>query len=238
MRAIKCEICGGTDIIKQDGLFVCRYCGAKYSPEEVRKLAGTVRIDRTGETENCMTLARRFLHENNYPKAEEYFELVLRNDPNNLEAVYFLPFCTAMKSNLMMLEYAAAGFRQSLNTVFTAIGETDGEERIRRTYTELVFSNTLYFCSHQYHSAANAYPAIAKDPSMTVCFRAVNRGMQEIASIYAFLETTLRDRYPEDRELRGKVQKDELAFYDAVGKYIMKPIQLMKEKKRLKREMK
>ena len=85
MRAIKCEICGGTDIIKQDGLFVCQYCGAKYSPEEVRKLAGTVRIDRTGETENCMTLARRFLHENNYPKAEEYFELVLRNDPNNLE---------------------------------------------------------------------------------------------------------------------------------------------------------
>ena len=73
---------------------------------------------------------------------------------------------------------------------------------------------------------------------MTVCFRAVNRGMQEIASIYAFLETTLRDRYPEDRELRGKVQKDELAFYDTVGKYIMKPIQLMKEKKRLKREMK
>ena len=160
------------------------------------------------------------------------------NDPNNLEAVYFLPFCNAMKTNLMTLEYAAAAFRQSLNTVFTAIGETDGEERVRRTYTELVFSNTLYFCSHQYHSAANAYPAIAKDPSMTVCFRAVNRGMQEIASIYAFLETTLRDRYPEDRELRGKVQKDELAFYDTVGKYIMKPIQLMKEKKRLKREMK
>lgn len=238
MRAIKCEICGSADVVKQNGLFVCQYCGARYSVEEVRKLIGTVRIDRTEDTENYMTLARRFLHENNYAKAEEYFELVLRNDPNNLEAVYFLPFCNAMKTNLMNLEYAAAGFRQSLNTVFTAIGESDSDERLIGTYTDLVFSNTLYFCSCQYHSAAKAYPAIAKDPAMTVCFRAVNRGMLEIASVYAFLETTLRDRYPESLGLLQRVQKDELSFYEAVGKYIMKPIPLMKEKKRLKREMK
>ena len=33
MAMIKCEMCGITDIIKQDGVFVCQSCGIKYSPE-------------------------------------------------------------------------------------------------------------------------------------------------------------------------------------------------------------
>lgn len=37
MAMIKCEMCGSTDIIKQDGVFVCQSCGIKYSPEEAKK---------------------------------------------------------------------------------------------------------------------------------------------------------------------------------------------------------
>ncbi len=33
-----CEICGGEDIIKEGGIFVCHTCGGKYSLEEVKKL--------------------------------------------------------------------------------------------------------------------------------------------------------------------------------------------------------
>ena len=35
---IKCEICGGNDIVKQDGVFICQSCGCKYSVEDVRKM--------------------------------------------------------------------------------------------------------------------------------------------------------------------------------------------------------
>ena len=38
MKRLTCEMCGGTNLIKQDGVFVCQTCGAKYSVEEAKKL--------------------------------------------------------------------------------------------------------------------------------------------------------------------------------------------------------
>ncbi len=38
MKELRCELCGDTNIIKQNGEFVCKGCGAKYSVEEVRNL--------------------------------------------------------------------------------------------------------------------------------------------------------------------------------------------------------
>ena len=57
MKAIKCEMCGSNDVVKQDGLFVCQNCGTKYSVEEARKLMiegtvdvkGTVKVDTSDE---------------------------------------------------------------------------------------------------------------------------------------------------------------------------------------------
>ena len=37
MKKITCEMCGGTDLIKQDGVFVCQNCGMKYSLEDAKK---------------------------------------------------------------------------------------------------------------------------------------------------------------------------------------------------------
>ena len=47
MKMIACDVCGSTELVKKDGLFVCQYCGCKYTVEEVRKLMveGTVKID-------------------------------------------------------------------------------------------------------------------------------------------------------------------------------------------------
>ncbi len=38
MKQLTCEVCGGNDLIKQDGVFVCQSCGCKYSADEVKKL--------------------------------------------------------------------------------------------------------------------------------------------------------------------------------------------------------
>lgn len=38
MPSITCEMCGSTDIIKENGVYVCRSCGTKYTVEEARKL--------------------------------------------------------------------------------------------------------------------------------------------------------------------------------------------------------
>lgn len=38
MKQLTCEVCGGNDLLKQDGVFVCQSCGCKYSVDEVKKL--------------------------------------------------------------------------------------------------------------------------------------------------------------------------------------------------------
>lgn len=47
MKQLTCEMCGSTDLMKQDGVFVCQTCGCKYSVEEAKKLM----VEITGEIE-------------------------------------------------------------------------------------------------------------------------------------------------------------------------------------------
>ena len=44
MKQLTCEMCGSTDLIKQDGVFVCQSCGCKYSVEEAKKIFSEKRI--------------------------------------------------------------------------------------------------------------------------------------------------------------------------------------------------
>ena len=65
MQAIKCELCGGGDLVKQDGMFVCQHCGTKYTLEEARKLLGTVKIDKTDVKDNNKNIsAYKWAYEN------------------------------------------------------------------------------------------------------------------------------------------------------------------------------
>lgn len=38
MKQLTCEMCGSNELVKQDGVFVCQACGAKYSTEEAKKM--------------------------------------------------------------------------------------------------------------------------------------------------------------------------------------------------------
>lgn len=52
MKQLTCEMCGSTDLMKQDGIFVCQTCGCKYSVEEAKKLMIEMKgkVDVTGNT--------------------------------------------------------------------------------------------------------------------------------------------------------------------------------------------
>ncbi len=60
LKAIVCELCGSNELIKEDGLFRCMYCGTRYTLEEARKLfvddTVTVRIDNEEAYNNSMAL--------------------------------------------------------------------------------------------------------------------------------------------------------------------------------------
>ena len=34
LKKLRCEMCGGNDLVKQNNFFECQYCGTKYTTEE------------------------------------------------------------------------------------------------------------------------------------------------------------------------------------------------------------
>ncbi len=95
MKQLTCEMCGSTDLLKQDGVFVCQSCGCKYSVEEARKMmiegtvdvsGSTVFIDNTKQIENDLKRAKQYEDEGNSRSAMEYYNKVLDADVDNVEA--------------------------------------------------------------------------------------------------------------------------------------------------------
>ena len=100
MNQLKCEMCGSTNLIKKDGLFVCQTCGTKYSVEEAQKMmaestvevTGSVKIDSSDELEKLYKVARRAKNDGDKIKAEEYYNKILERDPTSWEAYFYAKY--------------------------------------------------------------------------------------------------------------------------------------------------
>ncbi len=105
MNQLKCEMCGSTDIVKQDGMFVCQVCGTKYSVEEAKKMmiegtvevTGSVKIDSSDELEKLYKVARRAKNDGDNSKAREYYDKILERDPTSWEAYFYVKFDSNIK---------------------------------------------------------------------------------------------------------------------------------------------
>lgn len=98
-------MCGSTDIVRQNGVFVCQSCGTKYSVEDAKRMmvkgkvdvsGSTVKIDTSDEFKNLYKLARRAKDENNADEAAKYYEKILAKDLNNWEANFYAVYFQAM----------------------------------------------------------------------------------------------------------------------------------------------
>ncbi len=90
MKQLTCEMCGSTELLKQDGVFVCQTCGTKYSVEEAKKMMieGTVEV-QVNQTENLKALQKRaadFIEEGRFEEAITYSERMLDIEPENARA--------------------------------------------------------------------------------------------------------------------------------------------------------
>ena len=85
MRQLTCEMCGSTDMLKQDGVFVCQCCGCKYSVEEAKKMMvegtvqveGTVKVDNKDKIENYLKMAESAYESENLKEAEDYANKII-----------------------------------------------------------------------------------------------------------------------------------------------------------------
>ena len=81
MKQLTCEMCGSTDMTKQDGVYVCQTCGMKYSVEEAKKLMiegtvdvqGTVKVDNSAFVEKYLANARRAKMKEDWEEVEKYY---------------------------------------------------------------------------------------------------------------------------------------------------------------------
>ena len=88
MKPLTCEMCGSTEIVRKDGLYVCQACGTKYSIEDAKKMMadevvsikGTVIIDNTGELPNLIKLGDSAIEAGNPQEALSYANRILELD--------------------------------------------------------------------------------------------------------------------------------------------------------------
>lgn len=132
MKRLTCEMCGSTDLIKQDGVFVCQTCGCKYSIEEAKKMmvegtvdvsGSTVKVDNERKIENLRTLADRAKAEGDTETAAKYFEELLKEDPNNWEANFYTIYYAAHNIKIAQIGGAANRVSNIIDTVYSLIKE-------------------------------------------------------------------------------------------------------------------
>jgi len=108
MKRLTCEMCGSTDLVKQDGFFVCQTCGCKYSVEEAKKMMiegtvevqGTVKTDLSDQVNNLLDRVKNFIKKSEWEKAYDYIDKIL--DLNNAcpEAYYYKMLAILKKSSM------------------------------------------------------------------------------------------------------------------------------------------
>ena len=102
MKQLKCEMCGSTDLVKQDGMFVCQVCGTKYSVEEAKKMMieGTVHVDSSHLVENYLSMAKNALEAGNNAEADNYCNKIIEVNPTSYEAWFIKGKAVGWQSTL------------------------------------------------------------------------------------------------------------------------------------------
>lgn len=215
MRAMVCEMCGSQDLVKQDGMFVCQNCGTKYSVEEARKMLGTVKVDKTEETEKLLVLARRAREDNNSENAEKYYGLVLQEDPNNWEAAFFQVYYQSMQCKIMNISSAAYSVANNIDSTMKLISEMqDTGEKNRALNTIISYSQLI--ATMLANGAINHY---TQHSSVDSAFGECSGRVVAAKSIYEMLENSLKKYCTSETSRLVTVQKAENSFISQNGRF-------------------
>jgi len=133
MKQLTCEMCGSTDLIKQDGVFVCQSCGIKYSVEEAKKMMiegtvevkGSVKIDNSDNVETYKEMAINAYNAGNTAEAYRYFLKVLEIDPTDYQSIFYKGMCQGWETSLARprVGEAVSAYQQSAQYIPSEISQ-------------------------------------------------------------------------------------------------------------------
>ena len=168
MKRMICEMCGGTEIVKTEGVFVCQSCGCKYTIDEAKKMliegkvdvsGSTVKVDVSNELENLYQLARRAKEDDNFENATKYYDMILVRKPNSWEASFFSIYFKAMACKIGQIRSAAISINNCLENVLELIRDNVPEEK-QAAAVETVMWRCSYAATTLANAAKNHYDGI------------------------------------------------------------------------------
>lgn len=165
MKTLVCEMCNSTDLLKQDGMFICQSCGCKYSPEEAKKMmiegnvdvsGSVVKMDTSDELKNLYKLARRAKADNNSENAQKYYEQIIVKDPSSWEANFYTTYYQSMNCKIGEIGVAAIRISNCEDTVFSLIKENveDSDEQrkaVNEVAERLIIISNMLFNAYKNH---------------------------------------------------------------------------------------
>lgn len=170
MKRLACEMCGGTDLIKQDGVFVYQNCGMKYSAEDAKKMMiegtvdvkGTVKVDTSGELENLYQIARRAKDDNNGENAAKYYDMILLKDPTSWEASFYVVYFKALECKIAQIRSAAISVSNCEKNVLMLIRDNVPEDEQADAVKEVML-RSLLIANMLANGAKSHYDEISPD---------------------------------------------------------------------------
>lgn len=169
MKQLTCEMCGSTDLVKQDGVFVCQSCGCKYSVEEAKKMmiegtvevqgtveiAGAVQVDTSVELNNLYQIARRARDDNNTQNAAKYYDMIKIKDPTSWEASFYQVYFTAMSCKVAEIGASAIAMANCQSGVFSLIKDHVQDANDKEAAIREVVQRSEYIANALYNGSKN-----------------------------------------------------------------------------------
>ena len=171
MKRLACEMCGSTDLIKQDGVFVCQSCGCKYSVEEAKKMmiegtvdvsGSTVKVDTSDELANLYQIARRARDDNNSENAARYYDMILVKDPSSWEAAFYVVYFKALNCKIAYIQSEAISVSNCEESVLKLIRDHVPESEQQAAVSEVTL-RSCYIANMLANGAKSHYDGIDMD---------------------------------------------------------------------------
>ena len=165
MKALTCEMCGSTNLIKDGGVFVCQSCGTKYSVEEAKKMmidgVVSVKVDVSDELKNLYEVARRAKDADNSENAHKYYDMILVKDPNSWEATFYVTYYQTMQCKIAEISSAAISLSNSFSSVLNLVKTNIEDIEEQRKVIEEIYlrcnniARMLYFASKDFYEGTD-----------------------------------------------------------------------------------